>query len=313
MKHTFGLLLGLVMLSGCVQTTPSPGLPSPNPPTVTASFTPTPVHTGTPTPSPTATPQCQSPEGSMVQTSYVGAVIREPINVRIFLPPCYENTESSYPTLYLLHGWPYDESHWDELGADELALAAMQDGTWPPFILVMPYAPTILFTGTDGGSWSYEGEFLQGLVPWIDSNYRTITHPYWRGFVGISRGGIWSLEVALLHPDVIDSVAALSPAFALNLGRPMYDPFRLILRGEPRPDRIFLMAGDTDWARQDTERFSQALDSLGIPHELVISPGKHQDETWRQVVPEVLAFFADAWQEGGAILTGSQGPNPPEN
>ena len=307
------------MLSACVMATPSPELPTPGPPSATpvpsptATITPTPLPSGTPTPSPTPTPQCLSPEGSVVSTSYIGAVIREPINVRIFLPPCYEITQLDYPTLYLLHGYPYDESHWDELGADELASAAMQDSSWPPFILVMPYSPTILFTGTDGGSWSYEGEFVQGLVPWIDSNYRTISHPYWRGFAGISRGGIWSLEVAFLHPDLIDSVAALSPAFALNLGRPMYDPFRLIYRGEPRPQRIFLMAGDTDWARQDTERFSQALDLLGIDYELVISPGKHQDETWRQVVPEVLAFFATAWQGEGELLSGSQGPNPPEN
>jgi enterochelin esterase-like enzyme len=249
----------------------------------------------------------------MVQTSYIGAVIREPINVRIFLPPCYENTQVDYPTLYLLHGKPYNESHWDDLGADEAASTAMQDGSWPSFIIVMPFAPDVLFSGTDGGTWSYEAEFVQGLVPWVDSTYRTITHPYWRGFAGISRGAIWSLEISLFYPDLIDSVGALSPAFALNLGRPMYDPFQLLLRGEPRPQRIFLMAGETDWARQDTERFSQALDSFGIPHQLMISPGAHEDATWSQIMYEVLEFFADAWQPDADLIPGGRIPNLPEN
>jgi enterochelin esterase-like enzyme len=217
--------------------------------------------------------------------------------VRVFLPPCYEASDQDYPTLYLLHGSPYDETHWDELGADEVAGAAMRDGTWPPFIIVMPYATTILFTGTDGGEWSYEGEFVQGVIPWTDANYRTRAEPAMRGFAGISRGGIWSLEISLLYPHLIDSVAALSPAFMMNRARPMYDPFELIYRGEPRPRRILLVAGDEDWARPDTERFSQALELLGISHELQIVPGNHSDETWSQIMEDVLGFFASSWMD----------------
>jgi enterochelin esterase-like enzyme len=228
--------------------------------------------------------------------SYTGAVLGESINVRLFLPPCYEVSETSYPALYLLHGWPYDETHWDILGAVQTAAQKMVDGSWPPFILVMPYAPTLLFTGTDGGSWSYEGEFVDGLVPWVDASYRTIPEPTARGFAGISRGGIWSLEVSLLHPDVVDAVAALSPAFAYNQGREAYDPFRLLYRGEPRPQHLLLTAGETDWAREETIRFSQQLDLFAIEHELLITPGSHGDETWMQVMEEVLGFFAAIWE-----------------
>jgi len=301
MKRSIGLLLGLVMISACTNASPSPAtellaMPSSTAvPSGTHPFTRTPPPAHTPTPSVTPTPECQNPTGFVVETTYVGSVIREPFNVRIFLPPCYEASQQTYPTLYLLHGSPFDETHWDELGADEVAGAAMQDGTWPPFIIVMPYAPTILFTGTDGGSWSYEAEFVNGLVPWVDSNYRTITYPYWRGFAGISRGGVWALEIALRYPNVIDSVAALSPALAYNRGRPEFDPFQLIYRGTPRPQRILLMAGDEDWARGETERLSQALELLDIPHRLMISPGGHEDETWSRIMQDVLEFFATAW------------------
>jgi enterochelin esterase-like enzyme len=300
MKHALGLLAALLMLAGCAGSSSpdgqTPKEPSPTVvPSATAPPSQTPLPTATQTPSATPTPECQNPAGTVVETSYVGAVVREPFNIRVFLPPCYEVSGQDYPTLYLLHGSPYDETHWDELGADEVAGAAMQDGSWPPFIIVMPYATTILFTGTDGGEWSYEGEFVQGVIPWTDQNFRTRREPTMRGFAGISRGGIWSLEISLLYPSLIDSVAAISPAFMMNLARPMYDPFELIYRGEPRPERILLVAGEDDWARQDTERFSQALDSLGIAHELQIVPGNHRDETWSPIMEEVLGFFASAW------------------
>jgi enterochelin esterase-like enzyme len=304
MRRTLGLLIVLALLAGCSNASSWPfGQPPKEPsptivPSATSEPTRTPLPSSTPTPSATPTPTCQNPAGTVLETSYIGGVVREPFNVRVFLPPCYEVSEQDYPVLYLLHGSPYDETHWDQLGADEVAGAAMQEGSWPPFIMVMPYATTILFTGTDGGEWSYEGEFVQGLVPWTDQNFRTRADPTMRGFAGISRGGIWALEITLLHADLIDSVAAVSPAFMMNAARPMYDPFELIYRGEPRPHRILLVAGEADWARQDTERFSQALDLLGISHELIIVPGKHEDETWSQIMEEVLGFFASAWNEG---------------
>ncbi|MGD8813128.1 MAG: alpha/beta hydrolase-fold protein [Anaerolineales bacterium] len=315
MKLTIRILLGCILLSACAKATPAPGTQVSIQPTSTSVPTATTRHTipaspaYTPTSIPTE-PACENPAGLMVQTTYPGDVVRESVNVRIFLPPCYEISGLDYPTLYLLHGKPYDESHWDELGADELAGEAMRNGDWPPFIIVMPFAPDILFSGTDGGSWSYEEEIVEGLVPWVDQTYRTIADSEWRGFAGISRGGVWVLEISLLHPDLFDSIAALSPALAMNMARPNYDPFELAFRGTGYPQRILLMAGETDWARGETERFSQILDSIRIPHQLLITPGDHQDETWRQVLEEVLSFFADAWGGDVQSLLGTPTPMP---
>jgi enterochelin esterase-like enzyme len=315
MKLGVRILLGCILLSACANATSSPGAQPSKPPTTTPVPSATTRLTNTPLPTRTSTPRsteipCEHPTGLMVQTTYPGDVVREPIDVRILLPPCYESSGMDYPTLYLLHGKPFDESHWDDLGADEMAGEAMQNGDWPPFIIVMPFAPDILFSGTDGCSWSYEEEIVEGLVPWVDKNYRTIADPQWRGFAGISRGGVWVLEIALLHPYLFDSIAALSPALAMNMARPNYDPFELAFRGTGVPQRILLMAGETDWARGETERFSQTLDSLKIPHELIIVTGDHQDETWRQAMEEVLTFFIDAWGGDVQSMFGTPTPMP---
>jgi enterochelin esterase-like enzyme len=121
-----------------------------------------------------------------------------------------------------LHGKPFDEAHWDDLGLDEAAEAGIVAGEWSPLLLVMPHVPEPLFSQTDGGPGSYEQELLEGLLPAIGSRY-PIDHAR-LAISGISRGGVWALEIGLRHPETFGIVASLSPALALNRARPQYDP-----------------------------------------------------------------------------------------
>lgn len=217
------------------------------------------------------------------------------VAVLIFLPPCYEITTQNYPVLYVLHGYPYDESHWDDLGLDELAGEAMAAGAIPPFLIVMPNQPEPLFTGSDGGRWSYEGELTHGLLPFIEEQFRTEATPQSRAIAGISRGAIWSLEIGLRHPDLFDRVIGFSPALSVNHARPAYDPFTIVQLGESLPDHIFLLAGENDWAEPMTAKLSRSLQGRVAENVLSIMPGGHADSLWRSAIPELLSFVAAGW------------------
>jgi enterochelin esterase-like enzyme len=250
--------------------------------------------------SPTSTPGCPKRSGQVEQAVYSSAVLRAEVPLLIYLPACYGQTDRLYPTLYLLHGYPMDESQWVELGIDTLVDEGIAAGVWPPFIMVMPRQSEPLFTHTDGGSGSYEEEMVEVLVSHIDKTYQTDAKPKARAIAGISRGGVWALEIALRNPEVFNIVAALSPSLSMNAARPPYDPFVIVRDGGHLPQNIFISTGDRETGfRVKIEEFSQAMDENGIPHLFVIGSGGHEDETWIGVMGDMLDFVVAGWLEGG--------------
>ena len=308
MKRLVFIAILLVMAVGCTRipatTATQSALLLPSEHSV-QSATPSVIPTRTliPTPSPTLTPSptptqvCTDKYGRVEVVTYPGFVLPEEIPVRVYLPPCYTHGHQRYPAIYLLHGFPFDETHWDDLEIDRLADEGIASGIWPPFIIVMPRQPEPLFTSSDGGPGSYEAEMVEGLVPYIDRNYRTDMRHEARALGGISRGGVWALEIAFRHPDVFDIVAALSPALHVNYARPPYDPFVILRMEGALPGRIFLSAGDQEVQFRDkVEKLSQALEEIGINHILLIGSGGHDAKLWATVIQDMVYFIVAGWQ-----------------
>jgi enterochelin esterase-like enzyme len=293
---------------------PSPTLvptlpPSPTPePTATPTLAPSPAPTPAPTELPDTTPSPTSgPSPSPTATSaplagrvergtYPSTVTGRTESYRIYLPPGYHQADRRYPALYLLHGWPYDETHWDNLGVDEVADAGIVAGTLSPFIIVLPGADSDgLYVTTSGGAGSFEEQLVNELMPHVDATFRTVQTRDARAIGGISRGGVWALEIALRHPDAFAIVGAHSPALSANRAPPAYDPFTLMNQPGVESLRIYLSAGDRDWAREATRQLHQALNTQGISNQFVVHSGAHVDQLWANHIVEYLAFYAAGW------------------
>jgi enterochelin esterase-like enzyme len=289
LRRGWAVLLAGSILAGC---TASSAVQVP--PKVTPTWTP-PAPSPSPapaTPEASPTPACTEERGTIERTAYPGAVVESDVPVLVYLPPCYAFADRRYPVLIALHGYPYDESHWEDLGLLAAAEAAAGSGDFAPLILVLPRQPEPLFRRTDGGPGSYEQELLEGLVPFLETSYRTAPHPDAWTLAGISRGGVWALEIGLRHPEVFNSVAGLSAALSLNAARPMYDPLVFVGAAERLPSRVYLMAGDADWARATTEQLDAMLRGRGVSSTLDVRPGAHADATWQPVMADVLRFAA---------------------
>jgi len=269
--------------------------------TTPETATTTAIPTRTPEPTSTATstplPACRFEAGTVVHTVYPGVVVREDIPVVVYLPPCYDELAETYPVLYLLHGFGsgMDETQWEQLGVLTEADARFRAGV-PSYIIVMPLQPDPIFINSMGGTGSYEQEMLEGLIPSIDSTYRTREAPQDRALAGISRGGVWALEIAFRNPDVFNVVAGLSPALHVNYALPPYDPFLIAAGAEDLPHNILLTAGDAERDfRLAVLELSAALEEADVEHQVQVVSGGHQNETWSQQVPQLLDFIEGSW------------------
>jgi enterochelin esterase-like enzyme len=146
-----------------------------------------------------------------------------------------------------------------------------------------------------GGAGSYEAEMLQGLLPAVEAEYPVATSAEERAIGGISRGGVWALEIGMRHPEVFSTVTAFSPALSVNYAPAQYDPLVLAAGEGPFPDRFYLAAGATDWARPMSERLAEILAAHGRPTKLDIVPGGHDQEAWLAALPGLLTYVLEGW------------------
>jgi len=293
-------------------------------PTITSTATPQPQHTAvarlptttrrpTRTPRPRATPIPTRVGQSLIATPAIdpppctattGFVTDEIFQSRIsgnaqpyivYLPPCYDSTSVRYPTLYLIHGASYDETHWESLGVFKAMDAGIQARRWLPAIIVLPDGDEDLFTNTSGGPGSYEAQFVQELVPIIDGVFRTDPRPQMRAIGGISRGGVWSLEIAFHNPSIFGIVGGHSACLNLNEAPPELDPLKMVDLPTLKTQRIWLDTGDADGCRAGVDELHDALSNAGVTHEYRLWPGGHEDAVWAAHIEDDLAFYTQSW------------------
>lgn len=284
-----GLLLAVASSCSPIAAPPLPTLPLP----VDSTPTPPPSPEVMPTASPTI--DCSAMPGRLADGVYHSLILHADMPFRVYLPPCYGAAHAEYPALYLLHGTPLASSDWESMGVADLANQAIQKSEWPAFIMIMPHVPDSIYSNTDGGPNSYEAELVDGLVSFVDLAYQTDPRPQARALAGISRGGVWALEIGLRNPDIFSLVAAISPSLAVNNPRPAYDPLA-IARNLANPPRLLLMAGDHDWARDGTEQLDQLLTARGVPHQYVVFPGGHEQSAWQASLKPLIASLVSGWQ-----------------
>jgi S-formylglutathione hydrolase FrmB len=135
-----------------------------------------------------------------------------PANIRILLPAGYaQHPHTSYPVLYLLHGTSGGASDWTTMGGAEQTTARL------PMIVVMPD----IALNDDGGGWCTnwpDGKYhwltfhIDQLIPWVQTNLRTLNSRGERAIAGLSQGGFCSMSYASQFPDLFGVALAYSGA-----------------------------------------------------------------------------------------------------
>ena len=138
--------------------------------------------------------------------------IPAPLNVYILFPPDYATRpHKRFPVFYLLHGTSGTASDWTKMGDAQQVIGNRE------LITVMPD----IAINDGGGGWctdwpngaqKWETFHIDQLIPWVDSNLRTIANRAERAIAGLSQGGFCSMSYAARHPDLFSIALGYSGA-----------------------------------------------------------------------------------------------------
>ena len=157
------------------------------------------------------------------------------------------------------------------------------------------YTPNRDFKMGGGEGKEYGRLLVEELKPFIDRTYRTLTGPADTGLGGSSLGGLISLYLGFLCPDVFGKLAVLSPS--------IWWSYRSILtfvnQADPQPrPRIWLDMGTAEGARhvRDADHLYRLLLRLGWRDGDNLSyfqaeGAVHDEAAWAARFDQVLRFL----------------------
>ena len=245
----------------------------------------------------------------------------------VYLPPDYEQSQRSYPVLYLLHGMGDDQTGWVQFGEVlHIADKAIKDGIATPMIIVMPDANTgrVGYFNDPKNKWRYEDFFFDEFIPFIEDMYPIKGEKRYRAVAGLSMGGGGSFMYALHHTEMFSSACPLSAfigPLSLEEAVGMFKRFgddtdysdseiqtwykkhsalELIKDMDAKEVgsvRWFIDCGDDDFLYEGNSLAHIALRKKEIPHEFRIREGGHTWTYWRESLPVVLNFVSMAFHQ----------------
>lgn len=231
----------------------------------------------------------------------------------VYLPEEYVSSHRKYPVLYLHDGQNLFDGNTSYIAGrtwevHETADRLIASGEVEPLIIVgiyntgehriREYTPTNDPKYGGGEANLYGRMVIDEIKPFIDNTYRTLSGPNHTGLGGSSLGGLVTLYLGLLHPEIFGRLAVLSPSVWWDAKSIL--TFVSVAQPEPRP-RIWLDMGTQEGKRtlQDTE----ALHKLLVEHGWVngrdvlyrrIRGGTHDESAWATRVGPFLKFLFPA-------------------
>lgn len=271
----------------------------------------------------------QTPKGKVIEGQSLSSKITGyDVNYSVYLPPCYDSSERAYPVLYLLHGYSDNETAWIQFGeVNHSADKAIEEGSIPPMIIVMPNAKVTWYVNNHDGSDRYEDMFIEEFIPQVEKQYRIRSQRDYRAVSGLSMGGNGSLVYAIKHPDVFGACAAFSAAVYTNdemkhhlakgnkdWFQPIYGELNKkgdlpqhwmdnnilnILEKQPLKDikrvRFYIDCGDDDFLYKGNAALHVLMRNKKIKHEYRIRDGAHNWTYWRTNIIHGLQFVGDVF------------------
>lgn len=225
------------------------------------------------------------PHGKVEQILFASKSTNTSRRAFVYTPPGYEKDKKKYPVLYLQHGWGEDETAWSNQGHANLIMDNMiAEGKVKPFIIVMTYGMTndIKFGGLRNFDITpFQTVLVEELIPYVDSNYRTLTGPANRAMAGLSMGGMETRLITLARPEVFAYYGLLSGG--------TYKPEDI--KDKSKVKLIFLSCGSKE-KPDAVKSAATALKEAGFNAVSYISENTaHEFQTWRRSLHEMAPLL----------------------
>jgi enterochelin esterase-like enzyme len=240
-------------------------------------------------------------------------------NYSVYLPAGYDESDRSYPVLYLLHGSGDDHTGWVQFGqVQHIADKTIADGDAAQMIIIMPDANTRTrgYFNLPDGSYPFEDFFFNELIPHIEKTYRVRSDKRYRAISGLSMGGGGTIYYTLHHPEMFAAAAPLSATTSAWLRAEHKASPMQVADYEKRHNidsivnsasekeleafkkvRWYVSCGDDDFLFRDNAMMHILFRSKNIPHEYRVKDGGHTWTYWRMELPEVLSFVSKSFTQ----------------
>ena len=234
--------------------------------------------------------------------------------VLIYLPVGYSAAGGQrYPTVYLLHGSPGQETDWIGMGAKEDFDTAIAAGHLPPSIVVFPdgnggMTRDTQFLDAADGSELNETFITQTVVQYIDAQYPTWTVPRYRAIGGLSSGGFGALNLGLKHQNVFGEIISLSGygyvdknifsnKLIQNSKSVIQDnsPLLYLDRLTQATAHVLLIVGKQDPYLKENKKMQTLFIKRGIATDLMDFDGSHSWAFWGKHLGDGLVWLGGEW------------------
>lgn len=256
-------------------------------------------------------------------------ILKADRNYAIYLPAGYDETDRSYPVLYLLHGGGDDHTGWVQFGqVQHIADQTIAEGKAAPMIIVMPDANTTRrgYFNDIRGDFNYEDFFFQELIPHIEKTYRVRSERRYRAIAGLSMGGGGTIFYSLHQPDMFAAAAPLSAStgswdiqqYTSRLNeevkskvnkKQIEEHFKRhsvadIINNASDEDlkkiksiRWYISCGDDDFLYEGNSLMHILFHKKEIKHEYRVKDGAHTWSYWRMELPLVMDFVSKSFTQ----------------
>jgi enterochelin esterase family protein len=251
------------------------------------------------------------PHGEVRERYYFSKATQAWRRIFIYTPPDYDrNTSSRYPVLYLQHGGGEDERGWPVQGrVCQILDNLIAEGKARPFMVVMENGSN---TGGRGGrpggaprgagaasgrrgrggfNFNAFGQIIvDDLIPFIDSNYRTMADQAHRAMAGLSMGGMQTKQITLANLDLFSHIGLFSGGSIsmadVNDTPGFKEKVKLIFVGYGSRE-LGNRGGRRGGFGGDPKTNVEALKQAGINAVFYVSPETaHEWHTWRRNLHE---------------------------
>jgi enterochelin esterase-like enzyme len=205
----------------------------------------------------------------------------------VYTPAGYNpKSKTSYPVLYLLHGYSDAADAWSSVGKANFILDSLiASGKAKPMIVVMTLGygnmavlkpgrtPVLNAQNID----LFQKALLTEVIPRIESTYHVSKKREDRAIAGLSMGGHESLVIGLSHPELFASIGTFSAGVNGNIVSqlPSINARKADLR------LLWMACGVDDALLKPNQTVIAALKAQGLPVTAIETPGHHQWPVWR--------------------------------
>ncbi len=222
------------------------------------------------------------PHGAVDYVTYKSATLGIFANAIVYTPASYHShPERSYPVMYLISGTTDTEEVYFKVGKMNLILDNLvAKGLAKEMIIVLPYGnPSLLLpAGTNPFMMGdmFGKDLVNDLIPFVETNYRTINDRDHRAIGGFSRGGNQGLAIGLTNLDKFSWLCSYSSFTSMQLPGGVYDDPDAL---NERIHLFWLGVGTDDFLYGNAKEYMDFLDSKGIDNIKEFTTGKF-GHTW---------------------------------